>query len=197
MPAATAFSQIGQIASMRGVHEAFQWLHLHERQIMQWQVELVSIPAPPSPSRPARPGCWPASRSWAWRTSTWTRQAMFWPRSPPRRPPPAEQRADSALRPPGHCLSRHHPACALAGRLPPGLAPGPVTTARASPHSSRSLPPLSTPGSRLRLTSSSPATSAKRVKAISAACARSTATPHGDPASPRTWCSTVPGRRSP
>ena len=47
MPAATAFSQIGQIASMRGVHEAFQWLHLHERQIMQWQVELVSIPAPP------------------------------------------------------------------------------------------------------------------------------------------------------
>ena len=46
MPA-TAFSQIGQIASMRRVHEAFQWLHLHEPQIMRWQVELVAIPAPP------------------------------------------------------------------------------------------------------------------------------------------------------
>jgi acetylornithine deacetylase/succinyl-diaminopimelate desuccinylase-like protein len=46
MPA-TAYSQIGTIASMRRVHEAFQWLHLHEQQIMRWQVELVSIPAPP------------------------------------------------------------------------------------------------------------------------------------------------------
>jgi acetylornithine deacetylase/succinyl-diaminopimelate desuccinylase-like protein len=43
----TAYSQIGQIASMRRVHEAFQWLHLHEQQMMRWQVELVSIPAPP------------------------------------------------------------------------------------------------------------------------------------------------------
>jgi acetylornithine deacetylase/succinyl-diaminopimelate desuccinylase-like protein len=46
MPA-TAFSHIGQIASMRPVHEAFRWLHLHERQIMQWQMELVGIAAPP------------------------------------------------------------------------------------------------------------------------------------------------------
>jgi tripeptide aminopeptidase len=46
MPA-TVFAQIGQIASMRRVHEAFQWLHLHEPQIMRWQVELVGIPAPP------------------------------------------------------------------------------------------------------------------------------------------------------
>jgi acetylornithine deacetylase/succinyl-diaminopimelate desuccinylase-like protein len=50
MPAA-AFSQIGQIASMRRVHEAFQWLHLHEPQIMRWQVELVNIPAPPFAER--------------------------------------------------------------------------------------------------------------------------------------------------
>ncbi|HEY0786205.1 MAG TPA: M20/M25/M40 family metallo-hydrolase [Acidobacteriaceae bacterium] len=47
----TASSQIGQIASMRRVHEAFQWLHLHERQIMLWQFELVSIPAPPFAER--------------------------------------------------------------------------------------------------------------------------------------------------
>ncbi len=48
MPAAaTAFSHIAQIASMRRVHEAFQWLHLHEQQIMRWQTELVAIPAPP------------------------------------------------------------------------------------------------------------------------------------------------------
>jgi acetylornithine deacetylase/succinyl-diaminopimelate desuccinylase-like protein len=46
MPA-TVFAQIGQIASMRRVHEAFQWLHLHEPQIMRWQVEVVGIPAPP------------------------------------------------------------------------------------------------------------------------------------------------------
>jgi len=45
--AVSSFSQIGQIASNRRVHEAFQWLHLHEPQIMRWQVELVSIPAPP------------------------------------------------------------------------------------------------------------------------------------------------------
>ena len=50
MPA-TPFAQIGQIASMRRVHEAFQWLHLHEPQIMRWQVELVSIPAPPFAER--------------------------------------------------------------------------------------------------------------------------------------------------
>ena len=43
----SAHAQISQIASLRRVHEAFQWLHLKEQQIMRWQMELVAIPAPP------------------------------------------------------------------------------------------------------------------------------------------------------
>ena len=43
----SAFSRIGQLASLPRVHAAFQWFHLHERKIMQWQQELVSIAAPP------------------------------------------------------------------------------------------------------------------------------------------------------
>lgn len=45
--AATAFGQVAKIASDRRVHKAFQWLHLHERQIMRWQTELVGVAAPP------------------------------------------------------------------------------------------------------------------------------------------------------
>jgi len=44
---ATAFARVGQLASQRRVHEAFGWLHLHEQQIMRWQQEVVSVPAPP------------------------------------------------------------------------------------------------------------------------------------------------------
>ncbi|QNI34880.1 M20/M25/M40 family metallo-hydrolase [Alloacidobacterium dinghuense] len=44
---ATAFARIGQLASLRPVHEAFGWLHLHEQQIMAWQQELVMVAAPP------------------------------------------------------------------------------------------------------------------------------------------------------
>jgi tripeptide aminopeptidase len=29
------------------VHQAFQWLHLQEQRIMQWQTEMVGVPAPP------------------------------------------------------------------------------------------------------------------------------------------------------
>jgi acetylornithine deacetylase/succinyl-diaminopimelate desuccinylase-like protein len=43
----SAFSRIGQLASLPRVHAAFLWFHLHERRIMQWQQELVSIAAPP------------------------------------------------------------------------------------------------------------------------------------------------------
>jgi tripeptide aminopeptidase len=43
----SAFSRIGQLASLPRVHAAFQWFHLHERKVMQWQEELVSIAAPP------------------------------------------------------------------------------------------------------------------------------------------------------
>jgi tripeptide aminopeptidase len=43
----SAFSRIGQLASLPRVHAAFQWFHLHDRRVMQWQQELVSIAAPP------------------------------------------------------------------------------------------------------------------------------------------------------
>jgi tripeptide aminopeptidase len=43
----SAFSRIGQLASQPRVHAAFRWFHLHERRMMQWQRELVSIAAPP------------------------------------------------------------------------------------------------------------------------------------------------------
>ena len=43
----SAFSRIGQLASLPRVHAAFQWFHLHDRRLMQWQHELVSIAAPP------------------------------------------------------------------------------------------------------------------------------------------------------
>ena len=43
----SAFSRIGQLASLPRVHAAFQWFHLQERKIMQWQQELVAIAAPP------------------------------------------------------------------------------------------------------------------------------------------------------
>ena len=46
-PTHSAFSRIGQLASLPRVHAAFQWFHLHERRMMQWQQELVSIAAPP------------------------------------------------------------------------------------------------------------------------------------------------------
>jgi tripeptide aminopeptidase len=43
----SAFSRIGHLASLPRVHAAFQWFHLHDRRMMQWQQELVSIAAPP------------------------------------------------------------------------------------------------------------------------------------------------------
>ena len=44
---APASAAIAQIAADRRVHQAFQWLHLHEKRIMQWQTDLVGVPAPP------------------------------------------------------------------------------------------------------------------------------------------------------
>src|SRR5271170_6693415 len=43
----SAFSRVVHLASQRSVHEAFQWLHLQEPRIMDWQAELVEIAAPP------------------------------------------------------------------------------------------------------------------------------------------------------
>jgi acetylornithine deacetylase/succinyl-diaminopimelate desuccinylase-like protein len=48
----SANTRVAQLAANRRVHKAFQWLHLHERQIMDWQAELVGIPAPPFGEKP-------------------------------------------------------------------------------------------------------------------------------------------------
>ncbi|WP_213803390.1 M20/M25/M40 family metallo-hydrolase [Granulicella sp. dw_53] len=47
MPAATAQRRITKLVSLTPVHRAFHWLHLHQPQLRQWQLELVRIPAPP------------------------------------------------------------------------------------------------------------------------------------------------------
>jgi len=42
----TAFSRVTALAARRPVHGAFAWLHANPNKIMDWQAELVSIPAP-------------------------------------------------------------------------------------------------------------------------------------------------------
>jgi tripeptide aminopeptidase len=43
----SAFAQVTALAGQRAVHGAFGWLHLNPKRIMNWQAELVAIPAPP------------------------------------------------------------------------------------------------------------------------------------------------------
>jgi tripeptide aminopeptidase len=52
MASSTASASIAAIAAARRVHQAFQWLHLQEQRMMQWQMDLVSVPAPPFGERP-------------------------------------------------------------------------------------------------------------------------------------------------
>jgi acetylornithine deacetylase/succinyl-diaminopimelate desuccinylase-like protein len=42
----SAFSRVTALAARRRVHAAFSWLHLNPKRIMDWQTELVKIPAP-------------------------------------------------------------------------------------------------------------------------------------------------------
>jgi acetylornithine deacetylase/succinyl-diaminopimelate desuccinylase-like protein len=49
--ASSAYQRISQLASQPRVHQAFQWLHLHEKQLRDWQLKLISIPAPPFQER--------------------------------------------------------------------------------------------------------------------------------------------------
>jgi len=44
---ASAQQRITRLATVTAVHRAFHWLHLHQPQLRQWQIELVRIPAPP------------------------------------------------------------------------------------------------------------------------------------------------------
>jgi len=43
----SAFSSVTAIAALRPVHAAFSWMHQNPKTIMDWQVEISSIPAPP------------------------------------------------------------------------------------------------------------------------------------------------------
>ncbi|HZL28911.1 MAG TPA: M20/M25/M40 family metallo-hydrolase [Acidobacteriaceae bacterium] len=43
----TTLGRIAALAADRRVHRAFHWLHLHELQLRQWQLEMIAIPAPP------------------------------------------------------------------------------------------------------------------------------------------------------
>jgi tripeptide aminopeptidase len=48
MPATAAAQQrITRLASLTAVHRALHWLHLHQPQLRQWQLQMVRIPAPP------------------------------------------------------------------------------------------------------------------------------------------------------
>ena len=42
-----AHQRITRLAELTAVHRAFHWLHLHQPQLRQWQIEMVRIPAPP------------------------------------------------------------------------------------------------------------------------------------------------------
>ena len=44
---ASAFARVTALAAQTPVHAAFAWLHANPRTIMDWQMELVAIPAPP------------------------------------------------------------------------------------------------------------------------------------------------------
>ena len=42
----SAFARVTALASQRPVHAAFAWLHTNSKTIMDWQMQLVAIPAP-------------------------------------------------------------------------------------------------------------------------------------------------------
>jgi tripeptide aminopeptidase len=46
LSSASAFSRVTALAAQRPIHSAFAWLHANPKTIMDWQVELVAIPAP-------------------------------------------------------------------------------------------------------------------------------------------------------
>src|ERR1035437_492787 len=46
IPRNSAYSQVTALAELRPVHAAFAWLHGNPKTIMDWQTEMVAIPAP-------------------------------------------------------------------------------------------------------------------------------------------------------
>ncbi|MGH9590367.1 MAG: M20/M25/M40 family metallo-hydrolase [Terracidiphilus sp.] len=43
----SAFARVTSLAAQRPVHAAFSWLHRNPKRIMDWQAQVVAIPAPP------------------------------------------------------------------------------------------------------------------------------------------------------
>jgi tripeptide aminopeptidase len=43
----SAFARVTALAAQRPVHSAFSWLHRNPKRIMDWQAQVVAIPAPP------------------------------------------------------------------------------------------------------------------------------------------------------
>lgn len=43
----TLYARINRLAADRRTHQAFRWFHLNDGRLMDWQREMVSIPAPP------------------------------------------------------------------------------------------------------------------------------------------------------
>jgi acetylornithine deacetylase/succinyl-diaminopimelate desuccinylase-like protein len=60
IPPNSAFSRVTALAAQRPVHAAFAWLHGNPKKIIDWQAELVAIPAPPFGE--AARGQWLAAR---------------------------------------------------------------------------------------------------------------------------------------
>jgi acetylornithine deacetylase/succinyl-diaminopimelate desuccinylase-like protein len=46
-PRRSAFSLVTALAGQRPIHAAFSWLHNNPKTILDWQIDLVAIPAPP------------------------------------------------------------------------------------------------------------------------------------------------------
>src|SRR5580658_9737113 len=43
----SAFTRVTALAAQRPIHAAFSWLHRNPKRIMDWQAQMVAIPAPP------------------------------------------------------------------------------------------------------------------------------------------------------
>ncbi|MFZ0339877.1 MAG: M28 family peptidase, partial [Terracidiphilus sp.] len=47
----SAFSRVTALAAQRPIHAAFSWVHANPKTLMDWQIDLVSIPAPSNDER--------------------------------------------------------------------------------------------------------------------------------------------------
>ena len=161
MPTSTAQRRIARLASLTAVHRAFHWLHLHQPQLRQWQLELVRIPAPPFAEHDR--AAWFLER---FRQLGLTNihldeegNALAELTPDPQNPPPTPPPASSS--PPTSTPSSPPELPANPSKTPTPHASSPpasATTPPASPPCSPSPPPSATPTSSPPSPSSSPPT---------------------------------------